>query len=111
MRYVGSTKLRLIRGVVDDNINALQGTRTVNQPKIATPFKRRTAPWLGASLLVSVLAYFTVPSPMAWRRAPVVTKTASALSHQADSAVAITRTESQDIQSEPRPLDREAIPL
>jgi N-acetylmuramoyl-L-alanine amidase len=111
MRYVGSTKLRLIRGVVDDNINVLQGSRSASHPNIAPPLKRRTAPWLGASLLISLIAYFTAPSPMAWKRAPAVTKTASAISHKADSAVAITRTAPQDVQAEPRALDREAIPL
>ena len=110
MRYVGSTKLRLIRGVVEDNISVVQGTLRVSQPKVAMSPKRRTAPWLGASLLISVAAYLTAPSLMAWRRAPAA-KPAPRISHRADSAIAIIGKEPPEMQAEPRPIDREAIPL
>jgi N-acetylmuramoyl-L-alanine amidase len=105
MATVDETKSRLLRGVVQDNIDTLQGVKLQRIRRRA----RLVRPWLLASLLLAGLAYVIQPAP--------VVSTGRSPEASVDQAVAAeARTlddtpESAGPLNNPRPLDRGAIPL
>src|SRR5574341_2202235 len=105
MATVDETKSRLLRGVVQDNIDTLQGVKLQRTRRRA----RLVRPWLLASLLLAGLAYVIQPAP--------VVSTSRSPGAGADQAVAAEARNLDDTPesagqlNNPRPLDRSAIPL
>jgi N-acetylmuramoyl-L-alanine amidase len=105
MASIDDTKAQLLRGVVQDNIDVLQGVRT-------RPLNRRKGGrlqlWLWGALVATAIAFLTVPSHLVSKgSAP------SAAPVKPSPVVLIidSTPESEVPLSHPRPIDREAIPL
>src|SRR6266480_914023 len=101
MAGIGDTKGRLLRGVVQDNLDVVRGVRVRR-------FRRRSARlrfWLWGSLVVVVIAYLTVAAQVFYRgNVPLNTPQVAAqgLAQIPEAEVPL---------SHPRPIDRDAIPL
>lgn len=94
MASIDDTKAQLLRGVVQDNVDALQGVRT---RRLYHRRGGRLRLWLWGSLATTAIALLTVPSQLVSKG-------------NAPAPAPITR-ESEVPFSQPRPIDREAIPL
>ena len=105
MPSIGDTKVRLLRGVVDDNIDVIQGVRT---RRIA----RRTARvrlWLWIGVISVAVGYLSLPSQGVSRGgAPI---TAPETVREIHSIAAEPVPEIEVPLAHPRPIDRNAIPL
>jgi len=103
MATVDETKSRLLRGVVQDNIEGLQGAKLQRRRRR----KFLVKPWWTAGLLLVGAAYLLRPASMVvTARAPV------AIANQTIEAVNIEQTpESAAPLASPRPIDRGTIPL
>ena len=101
MAGIGDTKGRLLRGVVQDNLDVVRGVRVRR-------FRRRSARlrfWLWGSLVAVVIAYLTVAAQVFYRgNVPLNTPQVAAqgLAQIPEAEVPL---------SHPRPIDRDAIPL
>ncbi len=101
MAGIGDTKGRLLRGVVQDNLDVVRGVRVRR-------FRRRSARlrfWLWGSLVAVVIAYLTVAAQVFYRgNVPLNTTQVAAqgLAQIPEAEVPL---------SHPRPIDRDAIPL
>ena len=101
MAGIGDTKDRLLRGVVQDNLDVVRGVRVRR-------FRRRSARlrfWLWGSLVAVVIAYLTVAAQVFYRgNVPLNTTQVAAqgLAQIPEAEVPL---------SHPRPIDRDAIPL
>lgn len=107
MAEVEPSKLHLLRGAVQDNIDLVRDIRTRN-PKPGKGVKRH---WLWSPLLLVAVAYLLLPSPVVsiWQAEPVKTP---APGFDQPVAAAIERMpERLEMIAEPHPLDREVIPL
>lgn len=97
----GDTKERLLRGVVQDNLDVVRGVRVRR-------FRRRSARvrfWFWGSLVAVVIAYLTVAAQVFYRgNVPLNTTQVAAqgLAQIPEAEVPL---------SHPRPIDRDAIPL
>lgn len=104
MPDIGETKSRLLHGAVQDNIAILQGRRSIRtRPR---PRRRRYELWFLGVLVAAALMYLSGPVPL---RSP-----ASLERGGAPSAVAASADPIPDASvplSDPRPIDRSAIPL
>jgi N-acetylmuramoyl-L-alanine amidase len=106
MASIDETKARLMRGVVQDNVDVLHGVR--RRPLYRR--KRRLRLWLWGGFLIAVIALLTVPSHLVSRgsvpaQSPLpVTPVAAVMNIDATP-------ESEVPLSHPRPIDRQAIPL
>jgi len=107
MATVDETKSRLLRGVVQDNIDVLQNVkaRRLNRRK------RSVHPWILAGFLLALGAYVIQPALLI-STAPTPTGSAVALATGAVTPGDIDLTpESSAPLTNPRPIDRAAIPL
>ena len=107
MATVDETKSRLLRGVVQDNIDVLQNVkaRRLNRRK------RFVRPWILAGLLFALGAYVIQPALLV-STAPTPAGGAVALATGAVTLGDIDLTpESSTPLTNPRPIDRAAIPL
>ena len=101
MAGIGDTKGRLLRGVVQDNLDVVRGVRVRR-------FRRRSARlrfWLWGSLVAVVIGYLTVAAQVFYRgNVPLNTTQVAAqgLAQIPEAEVPL---------SHPRPIDRDAIPL
>lgn len=102
MPDISETKARLLHGAVQDNVAVLQGTRIVRQRQRA---RRRYDIWLLSAVLLAGLTYLVGPS--AWR-GPVWVH--NGLPNAAVANVEPVPETSVPL-SDPRPIDRSAIPL
>jgi len=103
MATVDETKSRLLRGVVQDNIDVLQGV------KLQRRRRRRyfVKPWWLAGLLLLGSAYLLRPGGVV-----STARTAAAIANQAAAALNIEQTpESAGPLANPRPIDHGTIPL
>ena len=101
MASVSDTKSRLLRGVVEDNINVVQGVRT---RRIARR-RARIRLWLPIGLLIVAAAYLSLPPQVVSRSAPSV---------GSQVVTQLVREQIPDPEvplAHPRPINREAIPL
>ena len=107
MATVDETKSRLLRGVVQDNIDVLQNVkaRRLNRRK------RSVHPWILAGLLLALGAYVIQPALLV-STAPTPTGSSVALATGAvtPSDIDLTPELSAPL-TNPRPIDRAAIPL
>jgi N-acetylmuramoyl-L-alanine amidase len=107
MATVDETKSRLLRGVVQDNIDVLQNVKARRLNR-RTPLVR---PWLLAGLLLALGAYVIQPA-LVISTAPTPAGGTVALATDAVSPRDIEQTpESSTSLANPRPIDRAAIPL
>jgi len=101
MAGIGDTKDRLLRGVVQDNLDVVRGVRVRR-------FRHRSVRlrfWLWGSVVGVVIAYLTVAAQVFYRvNAPLNTTQVAA---QGISQI----PEAEVPLSHPRPIDRHAIPL
>src|SRR5262245_48050877 len=102
MPHISETKARLLHGAVQDNVAILQGTRIIRQRQRA---RRRYDLWLLSAVLVAGLTYLL--GPALWR-GPVWVQNSLP-----STAVANVEPvpEANVPLSDPRPIDRSAIPL
>lgn len=103
MALTNDTKAKLLRGVVQDNVDIVQGVRTRRTVKR----KRSLHYWLSAAIGAAGLAYLAIPSQ-------VVSTANTSLSAAIDtvSIANIAQTpESAAPFDSPRPLDKQAVPL
>jgi len=101
MAGIGDTKGRLLRGVVQDNLDVVRGVRVRR-------FRRRSARlrfWLWGSLVAVVIAYLTVAAQVFYRGNVPLNTTQVAAQGMAQIP------EAEVPLSHPRPIDRDAIPL
>jgi N-acetylmuramoyl-L-alanine amidase len=106
MADINETKVRLVRGVVQDNINSFRDVR-------ARPIKRRKSQhwlWLLGGLVAGGIVYSTIIAAVARKE---VTRAASTVTARQDVATSrIDSTPESEVPlSHPRPIDRAAIPL
>ena len=103
MAVTDNTKAKLLRGVVQDNVDVVQGVRTKRAAKRRLSFRY----WLLAGLPLIALAYLAIPSQ--------VVSTSNTPPSEATgtvSAANIAQTpESAGALDSPRPLDKRAVPL
>ena len=103
MAVSDNTKAKLLRGVVQDNVDIVQGVRT----KRASKRKLSLRYWFSAGIGVAGLAYLTAPSQ--------VVSTANTTPTDAIGTVSATNIaqtpESAAPLDSPRPLDKKAVPL
>jgi len=107
MATVDETKSRLLRGVVQDNIDVLQNVkaRRLNRRK------RSVHPWILAGLLLALGAYVIQPALLV-STAPTPAGSSVALATGAVTPTDIDLTpELSAPLTNPRPIDRAAIPL
>ncbi len=101
MASIGDTKVRLLRGVVEDNINVVQGVRT---RRVA----RRTARirlWSSLGVIVAATVYLSLPPQ-------VVSRSSPSLSSRVPTQLVREQIPDAKVPLEhPRPIDRNAIPL
>ena len=102
MPEVSETKARLLHGAVQDNVAILQGTRVIRQQQRA---RRRYDLWLLSALLAAGLTYLI--GPALWR-GPVWVQ--NSLPNTAVANVEPVPETNVPL-SDPRPIDRSAIPL
>jgi N-acetylmuramoyl-L-alanine amidase len=103
MATVDETKSRLLRGVVQDNIDVLQGVNL--QHRRRRRFIAR--PWWLAGLLMVGSAYLMRPTSMV-----LTSRAPAAIADQATAAINLDQTpESAAPLTNPRPIDRGTIPL
>jgi N-acetylmuramoyl-L-alanine amidase len=103
MARVQQTKLQVLQGVVQDNVDVLHGTKT----RATTEPERPQRLWLWGLLLSVGIAYFAMPSSVIFTgkvSAPAATTQASAL-----ASVGATR-EFDALFTHPQPLNRELFP-
>lgn len=103
MSATDNTKAKLLRGVVQDNVDVVQGVRTKRAAKRRLSFRY----WLLAGLPLIGIVYLAIPSQ--------VVSTANTSANEAIgtvSAANIAQTpESAGALNSPRPLDKRAVPL
>ena len=107
MATVDETKSRLLRGVVQDNIDVLQNVkaRRLNRRK------RSVHPWILAGLLLALGAYVIQPALLvSTAPTPAGSSVALATSAVTPSDLDLTPELSAPL-TNPRPIDRAAIPL
>jgi len=103
MATVDETKSRLLRGVVQDNIEVLQGAKLQRRRRR----KFLVKPWWTAGLLLVGSAYLLRPASLV-----VTARTPVAIANQATETVNIEQTpESAAPLASPRAIDRGTIPL
>jgi N-acetylmuramoyl-L-alanine amidase len=107
MASVEETKIELLRGAVQDNIDVLQGVRS--KPKALR--KRRVRPWLWRALLVTSIAYLTVPSLVVSRGRLPARDDAQSAAWVNPLASVDPSPESPTPLAEPHPLSRAVLPL
>lgn len=106
MAGIGETKARLLRGVVQDNIDVVHGTRFKRHKRRTNQLKMG----LWASLVAAGLAYLTAPLPVV-SRGSAPTASAPQIS-PAMATLNVDQTPEAEVPlSHPRPIDRSAIPL
>jgi|SRR5262245_6101142 len=101
------TKAELLRGVVQDNVDLLQGVRTI---RVKQRRSRQIRLWLVLALLIAVTGLFTVPSHVG-SRPSVPLAGVERVSLQTPVAIIDQTPESAVPLSHPQPIDRNAIPL
>jgi N-acetylmuramoyl-L-alanine amidase len=107
MATVDETKSRLLRGIVQDNIDVLQNVkvRRLNRRK------RLVRPWILAGLLV-MLGVYVAQTELIVSTAPTTVGSPVALATGAVTPSEIEQTpELSTPLTNPRPIDRSAIPL
>jgi N-acetylmuramoyl-L-alanine amidase len=105
MATVDETKSRLLRGVVQDNIDVLQGVKLQRMRRR----KQLVQPWLWAVLVLAGFAYLMQPSSVvSTGRSGAIRMTTTPVS----VPLSIDQTpESAAPLANPRPIDRSTIPL
>jgi N-acetylmuramoyl-L-alanine amidase len=103
MAKVEETKLRVLRGAVQDNFDVLYGIKTRN--KANAP--RRQRHWLWGLLLVAGAAYLTLPSSGISTGKTHVSALSQPVAATADAGAA----GESDSPSLPQPLNRDVFPL
>ena len=120
MADVAPNKLRLLKGAVQDNVDLVRGIRTrgLGRRKLLEspqpdPVQRKgiRRPWLWSPLLLVVIAYLLLPSPVVSLRQTAPIKTVEAEIKQAPATAEVKVPETQAPASEPHALDRGVIPL
>jgi N-acetylmuramoyl-L-alanine amidase len=105
MASIENTKAQLLRGVIQDNIDVLQGVRT--RPLIR-PRRGRLQLWLWGALVMTAIALLTVPAHLVSRGSP---PSAAPVKPPTTILDIDSTPESEVPLSHPRPINREAIPL
>jgi N-acetylmuramoyl-L-alanine amidase len=106
MADINETKVRLLRGAVQDNINSFREVR-------ARPIRRRKSQhwlWLLGGLVAGGIVYSTIIAAVARNDAPRAANTAPLRQETALSVIEQT-PDSEIPLAHPRPIDRAAIPL
>lgn len=103
MAVTDNTKAKILRGVVQDNVDVVQGVRTKRAAKRRLSFRY----WLSGCVALMGAAYLVVPSQVV-----STVDTASNDTGSTVSAASIAQTpESAVPLDSPRPLDKRAVPL
>jgi N-acetylmuramoyl-L-alanine amidase len=105
MASIQDTKAQLLRGVIQDNMDVLQGVRT--RP-LHRPRHGQLQLWLWGALLTTAIALLTIPSHFVSRGNGPIAAPAKPSSTVLDNE---STPESEVPLSHPRPINREAIPL
>jgi len=103
MAATNDTKAKLLRGVVQDNVDIVQGVRT----KHAVKRKRSLRYWLSAGIGMAGLVYMAIPSQVVSTANTSLTEAIGTVSF---ANIAQTPESSAPLDS-PRPLDKNAVPL
>jgi N-acetylmuramoyl-L-alanine amidase len=106
MAGLNDTKAQLLRGVVQDNIDVVQGVKT----RRASRRRRLLKPWLSSVLIVAAIAYLTVSSKVILQGGTPAPNAVAA--NQEPMISDVDQTPVSEISLfNPRPIDRAAIPL
>ncbi|MEX0803175.1 MAG: N-acetylmuramoyl-L-alanine amidase [Candidatus Binatia bacterium] len=120
MADVAPNKLRLLKGAVQDNVDLVRGIRTrglarrkLPESAQSNPVQRKgiSRPWSWSPLLLVVIAYLLLPSPVVSLRQTAPVKTFEAEIKQTPATTEVKVPENQAPASEPHALDRGVIPL
>jgi N-acetylmuramoyl-L-alanine amidase len=103
MAVSNDTKAKLLRGVVQDNVDIVQGVRT----KRAVKRKLSLRYWFSAGIGVAAIAYLAIPSQVVSTANTPVTEAIDTVSV---ANIAQTPESAAPLDS-PRPLDKKAVPL
>lgn len=103
MAATNDTKAKLLRGVVQDNVDIVQGVRT----KRAVKRKISLRYWLSAGIGMAGLVYIAIPSQVV---STANTSLTAAIGTVSFANIAQTPESAAPLDS-PRPLDKNAVPL
>jgi N-acetylmuramoyl-L-alanine amidase len=103
MAATNDTKAKLLRGVVQDNVDIVQGVRT----KHAVKRKRSLRYWLSAGIGMAGLVYMAIPAQVVSTANTSLTEVIGTVSF---ANIAQTPESAAPLDS-PRPLDKNAVPL
>jgi N-acetylmuramoyl-L-alanine amidase len=104
MAKVEETKLRVLRGAVQDNFDILHGIKS--NPRTEIPRRQRN--WLWGLLIIAGVAYLAMPSSVV-----STGKTTTSLTPQPATVTAESNGPSEvaSLGSQPQPLNRDVFPL
>ena len=103
MAATDNTKAKLLRGVVQDNVDVVQGVRIKHAAKRKLSFRY----WLSGCIALVGIAYLVIPSQVVSR---ANTSPSEAIGRVSAASIAQT-PESAGALDSPRPLDKRAVPL
>jgi N-acetylmuramoyl-L-alanine amidase len=103
MARVEETKLRVLRGAVQDNFDVLHGIKTNTRGGIP----RRPHHWLWGLLVVAATAYLAMPSSVI----STGKTTAPPIAPSMPAGAADTSSDQQPLPAPPQPLNRDVFPL
>ena len=107
MPSIGDTKARLLRGVVEENINVVQGVRLKRIGHRAT----RVKVWLWVAIIGLAVGYLSVATQGVSRGGPPTSAVARAPAPAINPIASEPVPETEAPLAHPRPIDRNAIPL
>src|ERR1044071_8859984 len=107
MPSIGDTKARLLRGVVEENINVVQGVRLKRIGRRTT----RVKVWLWIAIIGLAVGYLGVATQGFSRGGAPVNAVARAPAAAINAIASEPVPETEAPLAHPRPIDRNAIPL
>ena len=107
MPSIGDTKARLLRGIVEDNINVVQGVRIRRVVRRAT----RVKVWLWIAIIGLAVGYLSVATQGVSRGGAPTSAVAKAPAPAINPIASEPVPETEAPLAHPRPIDRNAIPL
>ena len=107
MPSIGDTKARLLRGIVEDNINVVQGVRIRRVVRRAT----RVKVWLWIAISGLAVGYLSVATQGVSRGGAPTSAVAKAPAPAINPIASEPVPEIEAPLAHPRPIDRNAIPL
>src|ERR1041384_8321553 len=105
MPVIGDTKARLLRGIVEDNLDVVQGVRT----RRVVRRRARVKVWLWIGIIGLAVGYLSVTTQGVSRGGASLNVAARAPAVIPIASESVAETEA--LLAYPRPIDRNAIPL